>query len=176
MQKNLSTARPCARKSIRPNRDAEASLKLLGQELSIATIEPLRLSKPAQNKLKKQVSQHTRLEQSAETADKDLKVVIAKLKSIKDQLLQAGQPVITTELQGCLDRVAEQGNLEARLSEANAETNLMQARIDKELAALGLGRGDLNAFEKLAMPTEETMRQYAGRLDQLRQSLTTLGK
>lgn len=157
-------------------RDAEAGLKLLNQELSIDAIESVRLSKPARNKLQKLVRQHTKIEQSAESADKDLRAVSAKLKRITAELSQAARPTATEELQSCLERAVEQGNLELRLSEARAETALIRTRIDNELAALGLWRGDLGAFEKLAMPTDESMRHYAGRLDEIGRTLSFLEK
>jgi uncharacterized protein YhaN len=157
-------------------RDAEAGLRLLNQDLSVDTIDSMRLSRPARNKLQKLVNQHTRMEQSAQSTGKDLRAVSAKLISITAQLSQAVQPAATADLQSCLERAAEQGNLELRLSEAQAKTALIRTQIDKELAALGLWDGDLEAFEKLAIPTDESMRQYAGRLEELYQNLVSLEK
>ena len=157
-------------------RDADASLKLLGQNLSVDTVASLRLSKPAENKLRKLVSQHDKLEQSAETTDKELRTVKAKLKKLQERLLQLGAPMATGELQGCLNRIAEQGNLELRLSEVGSKTNLIQKRIEKDLLALGLWSGDLEAFEQLALPTEESIRQYADRIGKLHEGITELDK
>jgi len=158
------------------HRDVEAGLKLVNSDLNIATIDQLRLSKPARNKLQKLIGQHTRLAQSIESSDKDLKTVSNKLKTIATQLSQTGQPGKTAELQSCLERASEQGNLELRLSEVQAEKALMRTRIDKELAALGLWHGDLESFEKLAIPPDESMRRFADRLVELGQRLSALEK
>ena len=156
------------------NRDAEAGLKLLRQGLSLEALESLRLSKPAENTLRRLGSRYARLEQASDTADEELKGVDAQLESVRDQMTQIGQPADTGELQGCLERVSGLGNLEARLAEARSEAHLRHSRINKELDALGLWQGDMDAFEKLALPAEESMRRYAGRFEQLRLDLADL--
>jgi uncharacterized protein YhaN len=157
-------------------REIETALKLLNQDLSVDTFEAMRLSKPARNKLQRLVNEHTRMEQSIESAIKDLKAVDAKLKSMTAQLSEMGQPVSNAELQSCLERAAEQGNLELRLAEVRAKTDLFRLRINNELTALGLWHGDLEAFEKLSIPTDETMRKFAGRMDELERGLASLEK
>jgi uncharacterized protein YhaN len=157
-------------------RDVEAAVKLLNRDLSVDTLASIRLSKPARNKLQRLVSQYTRLEQSAETATKDRRAVSVKLKSITAQLYQVKQPVNTAALQSCLERASEEGNPERRLSEARAATALTRGRIENQLSALGLWQGDLETLERLALPTDESMRQYAVRLDELSLSLTSLEK
>ena len=69
-----------------------------------------------------------------------------------------------TELKNCLERVTDQGNLETRLSEAQLEASLIYKQIENELASLGLWQGNLEAFEQLAVPTNESMRKFARQL------------
>jgi len=158
------------------NRDATAALSLLNQELDISNVLSLRLSKPTEKRFKRLVAQHAKLELSAETLNKDLKTVEAKTKKVESQLRQMGEALPTGELESCRDRITELGNPELRLSEVKAEADLLQNRISKNIAALGLWRGELDAFEKLAFPTEESMRQYAGKFEKFKQDMSGLDK
>ena len=156
------------------NREAEAALKLLHHDLSLEAAASLRLSKPAENTLRRLSNRYSRLEQAADTASKELLMVNVRMESVRGRLAQTGRPVDTGALQSCLERVSEQGNLALQLSDARSEAHLIFSRISKELDALGLWRGDLDAFEKLAMPTEQSMRQHAGRREQLSLNLAHL--
>ena len=69
-------------------RDIETGLKLLNKDWSIDAVESMRLSKPARSKLQKLVSQHTKMEQSLVTAEKDLKTVTSKWKVFQRNCLK----------------------------------------------------------------------------------------
>jgi uncharacterized protein YhaN len=174
--KESSDSKALRAKIHQAQRDIAAALKLLNLDLSVETLAAVRLSRPVRNKLQKLASQHTRMEQSAESAEKDLRAVNVKLNRMTTQLSQAGRPADTAELQSCLVRAAEHGNLEMRLSEAQAETALIAARVNNGLASLGLWHGELGALEKLAIPPDESMRKFADRLDALERNLDSLEK
>ena len=157
-------------------RDIEAGLKLLNADLNINAVESMRLSKPARNKLQKLVTQHTRMEQSAATADKELKSAGLKLENVTTQLSQIGLPVKMAELQNCLERATDQGNLASQLLEAQTETASIRKRINNELKSLGLWQGTLEAFEQLAFPTDESMRKFARQMDETTGKMTSLEK
>jgi uncharacterized protein YhaN len=157
-------------------REAAAALKLLNQTLNVDTLETIRLSRPVRNKLQKLASQHARMEQSAESAGKDLRFASAKLNRMTTQLSQTGHPLDAAELQSCLERAAEHGNLESRLAEAQAGTALIGARVSNGLATLGLWQGELRALEKLAIPPDESMRKFASRIEELERNLASQEK
>ena len=86
------------------------------------------------------------------------------------------QPKDTHSLEDCLERATGLGKIEEQLSHAELEhaSALEQAEVD--LSALGLWSGDLGALERLAIPSEETMRGFETALFEFDQSVDNLKK
>ncbi len=157
-------------------RRAKTALTHLGNDLRLDEIDTLRLSKPAENELRRLCQAHALLEQKREAAEIEIAEAAPLIKMVQDNLLRLGRPKQTQMLQGCLTRAIDHGRLDAALSEIQFETQTLHEQLLKDLAALGLWSGDLEAFETLSLPPEETIRRFESDLAQSRQHLADIDK
>jgi len=101
---------------------------------------------------------------------------LSKPEKGKIQRLGAKGAKDTSALADCLTRAAEYGKLEDRLADAKAQLALSKEQVEADLAALGLWTGDISELERLALPTEETMRAFEADLTDADQKLADMGK
>lgn len=159
--KEVRDSRNLRAKIHQTHRDVDAELKRLDPNLDVTAASASRLAAPVKAKLRKLAEQHRKLEQSAETAVKELIRLDPKQARFQQGLQQLGELLDTRGLSACLERTADQGNLELRSSEVQSEIDMLQARINNELAALGMWQGPLEDFQRLPLPTEAGMRRFA---------------
>jgi uncharacterized protein YhaN len=142
------------------NESAQQALDLLRPDLSLESVKGLRLSKPEKGKIQRLGAKGAKLEASLDSAHKAVRSANANLEKAQTELDQLEEPKDTLALADCLTRAAEHGKLEERLADAEAQVVLLKEQADADLSALGLWAGDISGLERLAVPTEETMRGF----------------
>jgi uncharacterized protein YhaN len=142
------------------NETAQQALDLLRPGLTLDSVQALRLSKPEKSKIQRLGAKGAKSEESVDSALKALRLAEANLKKAQAELDQLEKPKDTSALADCLTRAAEYGRLEERLADARVQVALAKEQADADLAALGLWAGNISELERLALPTEETMRSF----------------
>ena len=142
------------------NESSQQALDLLCPGLTLDSLQALRLSKPEKGKIQRLGAKGAQLEESANSAHKVLSLAEANLDKAQTELDQLEKPKDISALADCLTRAAEYGKLEDRLAEAKAQVVLSEEQANTDLAALGLWTGDISELERLALPTDETMRGF----------------
>ena len=142
------------------NESAQQALDLLRPGLNLNSVQELRLSKPEKGKIQRLGAKGAKLEEAVNSAYKAVRLSKANLKKAQTELDQLEKPKDTSALADCLTRATEYGKLEERLSEAEAQVALLKEQAEADLSALGLWAGDISGLERLAVPTEETMRSF----------------
>jgi uncharacterized protein YhaN len=142
------------------NETAQQDLDLLRPGLTLDSVQALRLSKPEKGKIQRLGAKGAKSEESVNSAIKALRLAESNLEKAQAELDQLENPNDTSALADCLTRAAEYGKLEDRLADAKAQLALSKEQVDADLAALGLWTGDISVLERLALPTEETMRSF----------------
>ena len=142
------------------NETAQQALDLLHPGLTLDSVQALRLSKPEKGKIQRLGAKGAKSDESVDSAIKALRLAEANLEKAHAELDQLEKPKDTSALADCLTRAAEYGKLEDRLADAKAQLALSKEQVDADLAALGLWTGDISELERLALPTEETMRAF----------------
>ncbi|MEA1946257.1 MAG: AAA family ATPase, partial [Thermodesulfobacteriota bacterium] len=158
------------------NETAQQALDLLRPGLTLDSVQALRLSKPEKSKIQRLGAKGAKSEESADSALKALRLAEANLKKAQAELDQLEKPRDTSALADCLTRAAEYGKLEERLADARVQVALAKEQADADLAALGLWAGDISELERLALPTEETMRSFETDLTDADQKLADTEK
>jgi uncharacterized protein YhaN len=139
---------------------AQQALDLLRPGLSLDSVQAFRLSKPEKGKIQRLGAKGAKLEESVDSAHEGLRAAKANLEKAQAEVDQLEKPKDTSALADCLTRAAEHGKLEERLADAEAQVALSREQANADLAALGLWTGDIPGLERLALPTEETMRRF----------------
>ncbi len=142
------------------NESAQQALDLLRPGLDLDSVQELRLSKPEKGKVQRLGSKGAKLEEAVDSAHKAVRSAKATLEKAQTELDQLEKPKDTSALADCLTRATEYGKLEERLADAEVQVALLKEQADADLSALGLWTGDISRLERLAVPTEETMRSF----------------
>jgi len=150
---------------------AEKSLKGLRSDLTLEVSDNLRLSKPEKGKISRLGIKRAALKTEVAEAKNAFENSVKSLESAKSTLSSLGEPKDTNELEGCLERASEFGKLEHRISEARAEIAKLTDQADADIESIGLWAGNLDALEKMPIPSEETMRRFEVDLAELDQKL-----
>ncbi|MBW2557017.1 MAG: hypothetical protein JRE07_08990, partial [Deltaproteobacteria bacterium] len=150
---------------------AEKSLKGLRSDLTLEVSDNLRLSKPEKGKISRLGIKRAALKTEVAEAKNAFENSVKSLESAKSTLSSLGKPKDTNELEGCLERASEFGKLEHRISEAQAEIAKLTDQADADIESIGLWAGNLDALEKMPIPSEETMRRFEVDLAELDQKL-----
>ncbi|MBW1969796.1 MAG: AAA family ATPase [Deltaproteobacteria bacterium] len=150
---------------------AEKSLKGLRSDLTLEVSDNLRLSKPEKGKISRLGIKRAALKTEVAEAKNAFENSVKSLESAKSTLSSLGEPKDTNELEGCLERASEFGKLEHRISEARAEIAKLTDQADADIESIGLWVGNLDALEKMPIPSEETMRRFEVDLAELDQKL-----
>jgi uncharacterized protein YhaN len=158
------------------NETAQKALNLLRPDLTLDSVQELRLSKPEKGKIQRLGAKGAKSEESVDSAIKALRLAEANLEKGHVELDQLEKPKDTSSLADCLTRAAEYGKLEDRLADAKAQLALSKKQVDADLAALGLWTGDISELERLALPIEETMRSFESDLANADQKLADTEK
>jgi uncharacterized protein YhaN len=160
----------------RHNESAEKNVRLLRTGLTLEDIETLRLSTADKAGIQRMGNRFSKLEEAAGSAEKTLQTVKTAMAKAREKLEGLETPKDTHSLEGCLERAAGLGKIEEQLSHAQLEyaSALEQAEVD--LSALGRWSGTLGALEKLAIPSEETMRGFETALFEFDQIIDNLNK
>ena len=155
---------------------AQQALDRLRPGLSLDSIQGFRLSKPEKGKIQRLGAEGAKLEASVDSSHKALRTAKANLEKVQAEIDQLEKPKDTSALADCLTRAAEYGKLEERLADAEAQVALSRQQVNVDLAALGLWSGDISGLERLALPTEETMRRFETALADADQKLADAEK
>jgi len=158
------------------NESARQALDLLRPGLTLDSVQGLRLSKPEKGKVQRLGARGAQLEESANSAQKALRSANTNLEQTKAELDPLEKPRDVSALADCLTRAAEYGRLEDRLADAKAQVVLSEKQTQADLAALGLWTGDISELERLAFPTDETMRSFEEELSDADQKLADTDK
>lgn len=158
------------------NESAQQALDLLHPGLSLESVQALRLSKPEKSKIQRLGAKGAKAQESVDSTLKALQSAEAGLEKAQAELDQLEKPKDTSALSDCLTRAAEYGKLEDRLAEAKAQLALSEKQVDADLSALGLWTGNISELERLALPTEETMRSFEADLADADQQLADTEK
>ena len=158
------------------NETAQQAMDLLRPGLTTDSVQALRLSKPEKGKIQRLGAKGAKSEESVNSAIKALRLAEANLEKTQAELDKLEKPKDTSALADCLTRAAEYGKLEDRLANAKAQLALSKEQVDADLAALGLWTGDISELERLALPTEETMRAFEADLADAEQKLADMEK
>lgn len=158
------------------NETAQQALDLLRPGLTLDSVQALRLSKPEKGKIQRLGAKGAKAQESVDSTLKALRLAEANLEKAHAELDQLEKPKDTSALADCLTRAAEYGKLEDRLADAKAQLALSKEQVDADLAALGLWTGDISELERLALPTEETMRSFETDLADADQKLADVEK
>lgn len=158
------------------NETAQQALDLLRPGMTLDSVQALRLSKPEKSKIQRLGAKGAKSEESADSALKALRLAEANLKKAQAELDQLEKPKDTSALADCLTRAVEYGKLEERFADARVQVALTKEQADADLAALGLWAGDISELERLALPTEETMRSFETDLTDADQKLADTEK
>ncbi len=150
---------------------AEKSLKGLRSDLTLEVSDNLRLSKPEKGKISRLGIKRAALKTEVTEAKNAFENSVKSLESAKSKLSSLGKPKDTNELEGCLERASEFGKLEHRISEVRAEIAKLTDQADADIESIGLWAGNLDALEKMPIPSEETMRRFEVDLAELDQKL-----
>ncbi len=144
----------------RHHESAEKNIRLLRDGLTLENVETLRLSTADKAKIQRLGNRFAKLEEASSHAQRALQTAKADLAGNREKLDRLEKPKDTSSLEDTLDRASTLGKIEVQLSHAQLEhaSALEQAKAD--LAALGLWSGELDALEKLAIPSPETMRRF----------------
>lgn len=142
------------------NENAQQALDLLRPGLTLDSVQTLRLSKPEKSKIQRLGAEGAKAQESVDSNLKALQSAEANLEKAQAELDQLEKPKDTSALYDCLTRAAEYGKLEDRLADAKAQLALSEKQVDADLAALGLWTGNISELERLALPSEETMRAF----------------
>lgn len=163
------------RARIHQQRDsAKDALERLRPGLTSEDAEKLRLSRPEQSRIQRLASAGVKLEESRISAEKALKSAAANLEKLQrrlDAFEKPERPESADILEDAVSRASELGKIEDQLEKFENETLLLRGRIDADLAALGLWKGELSVLERLAIPTDETMREYGKRIENVERDL-----
>ena len=158
-------------KTYQHNESAQQALDLLKPGLDLNSVQELRLSKPEKGKIQRLGAKGAKLEEAVNSAHKGVRSSKANLKKAQTERDCLEKPKDTSALADCLARAAEYGKLEERVSDAEAQVASLKAQVDADLSALGLWNGNISELERLAIPTEETMRRFEADLADVNQAL-----
>ena len=142
------------------NESAQQALDLLRPGLTLDSVQELRLSKPEKSKIQRLGAEGAKAQESVDSNLKALQTAESNLKKAQAELDRLEKPKDTSALSDCLTRAAEYGKLEDRLADAKSQQALSEKQVDADLFALGLWAGTISELERLALPTEETMRRF----------------
>jgi len=142
------------------NETAQQAMDLLRPGLTLDSVRALRLSKPEKSKIQRLGAEGAKAQESVDSNLKALQSAEANIEKAKAELDQLEKPKDTSALSDCLTRAAEYGKLEDRLADAKSQLALSEKQVDADLFALGLWTGNISELERLALPTEETMRRF----------------
>ncbi len=158
------------------NETAQQTLDLLRPGMMLDSVQALRLSKPEKSKIQRLGAEGAKAQESVDSTIKAVLLAEANLEKAHTELDQLEKPKDTSALADCLTRAAEYGKLEDRLADAETQLTLSKQQVDNDLAALGLWTGDISELERLALPTEETMRVFETDLADANQRLVDTEK
>ncbi len=160
----------------RHNESAQKDMSLLRDGLTLDGIEAIRLSTTEKAKIQRLGAKYAKLEESLYIAGKAARAAQNNMAKARVSIDKLEQPKDTQALEDCLERTAEQGKIEQRLSYAETEFAAAQEQAEVDLSALGLWSGDLRSLEELVIPTDETMRSFETNLSQADQTLADIEK
>ncbi len=155
---------------------AREALNLLRPGKSLEEAEGLRLSKPEKTKIQRLGEKGIKLEEALRSVTEALQSSCTGREKLASQLEKLDAPMNIQELEDCLARSAEHGNLEDRITEAQTEEELLKTKVDTDLVALPLWEGDLFQLERVPVPTLETMRSMETDLTALDRKLEDIQK
>jgi len=144
----------------RHNESAERNLRLLRAGLTLKDSEALRLSTADKAKIQRLGNRFSKLEEAANTAEKTLQTAKTAVNKAREAFEDLETPKDTESLEDAIERANSLGKIEERLSHAELEHASALRQTELDLSALGLWTRGLVDLEKLAIPSEETMRGF----------------
>ena len=144
----------------RHNESVQKNIRLLRAGLALEDVETLRLPTADKSKIQRLGNRFAKLEEASNHAQRALQTAKDDLAGDREKLDGLAKPTDTSSLEDCLDRASALGKIEAQLSHAQIEYASVLEQAEADLSALGLWAGELDALEKLAIPSVETMRSF----------------
>ncbi len=139
---------------------AQNKLFLLRKDITLDSVELFRLSKPEYSKLQRLGDQGLKLEEKLKVIDKGIRLSNSKKFTLKKNLKNTPETTSCKNLTQVVSRVNGYGPLENNLKKALGDEALLLTQAENDLQALGLWYGSLEEFEKIPLPTTETIRLF----------------
>ena len=159
--------------------DKERSVRTLAREirpdLTPERIEiELDVPKVQRDGIRELGNQHGALLARRSEALRELEQLKTELAKKRQTLAELGAAAETSALQRAIERVQRSGDLDGNLASVNKKLALEQAQATAELHRLGGWDGELEALERLTLPTLETVDAFHDRFTDLAQRQAAL--
>ena len=158
----------------RAEEDARAILRDLGRPDDLENTEELRLTGRQRLRIQSLANECKALLAKHEDAQECLHRLRRDCQHRERELAGMDTPVDSGALQHCVRRVQEQGNLEARLAEAQAEVLRLQEQAAVDMQRLPHWSGPLADLEVLPVPVAETIEHHERLLADDASEITTI--
>jgi len=126
--------------------------------------EQLRLDKAECVRIQELGAAYERQLARSESTDEEISKLSLRIDYLKKQLAEIEELRDTGELRKAVERGLQHGDLEARYQSESEEIRKAEAAANVGLKKLTLWRGELDALEKLPVPSSETTETFENRL------------
>lgn len=152
--------------------DALAILRELRKELALDQVEQLRLGKAESVRIQELGSLYERLVTRSQGEQEELEKFSLRIDRLKARLSGLEKPRKTSELGRAIKRALERGALEAQYQTECREILRAEQAAEVALKKQTLWTGTLEALEKLAVPSSETIDTFDNRLGEAQRQVT----
>lgn len=144
--------------------EARAILRDLGRQEDLSEAEKLRLSRTQRLKVQELANECQALVARHTDAKENVRRRREEIKGIEARLAPMDSPLDAAQIQQAVRRAQQQGDLDDRLAEGNAELQRLEEQADVDLQKLILWTGTLEDLEKLPVPVAESIARYEDQL------------
>ncbi|MFH0937686.1 MAG: AAA family ATPase [Planctomycetota bacterium] len=139
---------------------AVASLRELRPDLPLEQAESLRLSATQSNRIRSLAEQFPKLDERRQNADRAIETAEQDWRKAQQCLEETPISPNPADLEICIDRVRDEGDLEQTLRSQKIELQSAEIQIDQEMRRLPGWSGTLDQFESLQVPAIETIERF----------------
>ena len=150
---------------------AERLARGLRPDLPLEEIEELRLAPQQQTVIRDLSSRYELLGKAVESLREDLSQQTAQIGVSREILERVQPPPSPRELQACIQMAQKHGDLEEQMGAAVAGLDIDQQQIDRDLEKLSLWDGTLDALERLAVCSDETIDRFEGEYKEIEKAI-----
>lgn len=151
--------------------DAAALLVRLRPDLSLEAVERLRLTSQQKVALQNLANRHGALVKQLEQARSEIEQVAHHMADVERTLAKLESARDPVSLREAVRRAQSQGDLDLRLTTAEATLEGLQRQATVELKRLPLWSGTLEALEALPLPAAETVDHFEDKLSGVEQEI-----